>query len=214
MHARYSNCSLRRSRSPRAWERPRPSRLPECWVRRVPRRPSMASGFPTRPEVRWDDQGKGFRVEGLVGTTRRAAEGCAQRAADHDRRQRVRRPGYLRWRRSDPGDGSHRQGRAALHELPLHVAVLAVARSLDHGTQSSCRRIRRRGRDRNRVPGLQLGHPEGERHHRRHPEGQRLRDLVVRQESQHPLLSSDTGRSLRPVAERHGLRVLLWLRRR
>ena len=64
------------------------------------------------------------------------------------------------------------------------------------------------------FPGLRLGHQEGERHHRRHPEGQRVRDLVVRQGSQHALLSGDPGRALRPVAQRHGLRVLLWLRRR
>ncbi len=46
------------------------------------------------------------------------------------------------------------------------------------------------------------------------PEGQRLRDLVVRQEPQHALLSGDRGRAVRPVAERHGLRIFLRLRRR
>ena len=176
--------------------------------------PRRQAASAARSEVRRGDQGKGLGVEGLVGATRRAAERRAQRAADHDRRQRVRRAGHLRRRRSDTGAGSHREERAALHELPLHVAVLAVARGLDHRAQPPRRRLRRGGRDRDGVPGLQLGHPEGERHHRRHPEGQRVRDLVVRQESQHALLSGDPGRALRPVAERHGLRVLLRLRRR
>ena len=55
---------------------------------------------------------------------------------------------------------------AALHELPLHVAVLADARGIDHRAQPPCGRLRRGGRNRDRVPGLRLGHPEGERNHR------------------------------------------------
>ncbi len=102
----------------------------------------------------------------------------------------------------------------ALHEFPLHVALLADARGVDHRAQPSRGRLRGGGRSRDGLPGLRLGHQEGERHHRHHPEGERVRDLVVRQESQHALLSGDPGRALRPVAERHGLRVLLWLRRR
>ena len=59
-------------------------------------------------------------------------------------------------------------------------------------------RLRGGGRSRDGVPGLRLDHPEGERHHRHHPEGERLRDLVVRQEPQHALLSGDArpGRSI------------------
>ena len=150
----------------------------------------------------------------MVGAARRATERRAQRAPHHDGRQRVWCAGHVRRRRSDAGDGSHCQGRAALYELPLHVAVFAVARGVDNRAKPPRRRLRRGGRDRDRVPGLQLDHPEGERHHRRHPEGQRVRDLVVRQESQHAVLSSDFGRALRAVAERHGLRVFLRLRRR
>jgi hypothetical protein len=54
--------------------------------------------------------------------------------------------------------------------------------------QSSCGWLRRSRRNRNRVPGLRLHHQERERHYRRHPEGKRLRDLVVRQGSQHAFL--------------------------
>ena len=43
---------------------------------------------------------------------------------------------------------------------------------------------------------------------------QRLRHLVVRQGPQHAGLRGQPGRAVRPVADRHGLRVLLRLRRR
>ena len=102
----------------------------------------------------------------------------------------------------------------ALHEFSLHVALLADARGVDHRPQPSRGRLRRGGRSRDRVPGLRLGHQEGERHHRHDPEGERVRDLVVRQEPQHALLSGDPGRAVRPVAERDGLRIFLRLRRR
>ena len=148
---------------------------------------------------------KGLGVESVVGAARRAAEGRAQRAAHHDGRRRLRRAGHVRRRRSDTGTGSHREERAALHEFPLHVALLADARGVDHRAQPSRGRLRGGGRNRDGVPGLRLDHPEGERHHRRHSEGERVRDLVVRQEPQHALLSGDPGRAVRSMAERHGL---------
>ena len=45
-------------------------------------------------------------------------------------------------------------------------------------------------------------------------QGQRLCDLVVRQEPQHAVLSGEPGRAVRPMADRDGLRVFLWVRRR
>ena len=150
----------------------------------------------------------------MVAAARRAAEGRTQRAAHHDGRCGLRRAGHVRRRRSDPCAGSHRRKRAPLHEFPLHGALLALACGIDHGAQSSRGRLRGRGRNRDGISRLRLDHQEGERHHRRHPEGERIRDLVVRQGSQHALLSGDPGRALRPMAERDGLRVLLWLRRR
>ncbi len=66
--------------------------------------------------------------------------------------------------------------------------------AIDHRAQPPRGRLRGGGRNRDGIPGLRLGHPEGERHHRRHPEGERVRDLVVRQGSQHALLSGDPGR--------------------
>ncbi len=113
-----------------------------------------------------------------------------------------------------PGTGSHCEERAALHEFPLHVALLADACGDHHRPQPSRGRLWGGRRNCDGIPGLRLNHQEGYRHHRHDPEGAWVRDLVVRQESQHALLSGDPGRALRPVAERHGLRVLLWLRRR
>ncbi len=52
------------------------------------------------------------------------------------------------------------------------------------------------------------------RHDRHHPEGERVRDLVVRQGPQHALLPGEPGRALRSMAHRDGLRLFLRLRRR
>ncbi len=75
----------------------------------------------------------------MVAAARRAAEGRAQRAAHHDGRCRLRRAEHLRRRHPDAGTGSHREERAAVHEFPFHVAVLADAGGADHGTQPSRR---------------------------------------------------------------------------
>ncbi len=150
----------------------------------------------------------------MVGAARRAAEWRAERAADHDRRRWLRRTVHLR--RGDP-DADARQagaGGPALHQLPLHLALLADPGGADHRPQPPCRRLRRRRRDGDRLPRLRLGHPQGDRHDRHDPARQRLRDLLVRQEPQHALLPGEPGRAVRPMAHGHGLRVFLRLHRR
>ena len=67
---------------------------------------------PPRPEVRRRDQGRRPAIEALVGAAHRAAQGGAQRPADHHRRLRLRRAEHLRRRHPDADDGSHR-ARAA-----------------------------------------------------------------------------------------------------
>ncbi len=64
------------------------------------------------------------------------------------------------------------------------------------------------------FPGYNSIIGQGQGHDRAHAARQRLCDLVVRQEPQHAGLRGQPGRALRPVAVRHGLRVLLRLRRR
>ena len=164
-----------------------------------------------RSRLRRGDQGEGVGIERLVGPTRRAAEGCAQRAARHDGRRRLRRAWHVRRRHPDTRPGSHREQRAALHELPRDRDLLADPRGPDHRAQPPRGRLRRGWRSRDRLPRLQLDHPERERDDRHDPEAERVRDLVVRQEPQHAVLSGDAGRAVRSVAQRHGLRVLLRL---
>ena len=93
-------------------------------------------------------------------------------------------------------------------------AVLADARRADHRTQPSRGRLWRRGRSGDGVPGVRLGHQEGLRHDRRDSQAERLRDLVVRQGPQHALLPGEPGRAVRSMADRHGLRIFLRVRRR
>ncbi len=49
---------------------------------------------------------------------------------------------------------------AALHEFPLHVALLADAGGDDHGPQPSLGGLRGGGRNSDGVPGLRLDHPD------------------------------------------------------
>ena len=64
------------------------------------------------------------------------------------------------------------------------------------------------------FPGYDSIITQGHGDDRQDPEGQRLPHLVVRQEPQHAGLPGEPGRAVRPVADRHGLRVLLRLHRR
>ena len=64
------------------------------------------------------------------------------------------------------------------------------------------------------IPRLQQHHPEGQGHHRPHPERQWLRDRLVRQGPQRAGVRGQPGRALRRVAHRHGLRVFLRFHRR
>ena len=61
------------------------------------------------------------------------------------------------------------------------------------------------------YPGYDSVIGAGQCHHRHHPAAKRLRDIVVRQESQHAELSIQRGWAVRSVARRHGIRILLWL---
>ena len=106
------------------------------------------------------------------------------------------------------------QGRTALQSRVLDRAVLADARGADHRAQSSLGRLRRDLRAVDRLPGLQQHHRPGQGDDRAHPARQRLRHVLVRQGPQHAGLRGEPGRAVRPVADRHGLRIFLRLRRR
>ena len=128
-----------------------------------------------RPEVRRRHQERRAAVQALVGTARRAAEGRAERAADHHRRRRLRRAEHLRRRDPDADHGPHRAGGPALQPHVLHRAVLADARRADHRAQPPLGRLRRDLRAVHRLPRLQQHHRQGQGHDRPHPARQRLR---------------------------------------
>ena len=167
-----------------------------------------------RPEVRRSDQERGPAVQAVVAATRRTAEERAQCTADHHGRRRLWRAQHLRRCHPDADDGPHRQGRPALQPHVLYRAVLADAGRADHRPQPPLGRIRRDLGAVDRLSRLQQHHRQGQGHDRAHPARERLLDLVVRQEPQHAGLRRQPGRAVRPVADRHGLRVLLWFRRR
>ncbi len=171
-----------------------------------PRRQGPAAAA---PEIRRRHQGLRPGFEAVLADARGAAERRAERAPHHDGRPGFRRVGHLRRRHSHARHGPHRQGGIALHAFPLDGAMLADARGAHHRPQSSFGRIRRHRRAVDRLPGLRLGHRHRERHGGHDPARQRLLHVVVRQEPQHAGLSIQLGRALRPMAGRHGLRILL-----
>ena len=103
------------------------------------RRPAAAAAA----EVRRQDRAQRRAVEAVLAAARRAAEGRTQRAADHDRRRRLRCAQHLRRRDPDAEPRPHRRQRPALHQLQLDGAVLADARGADHRPQPSLGRLRR-----------------------------------------------------------------------
>jgi len=82
------------------------------------------------------------------------------------------------------------------------------------GRNHHSRRIRRHLGTVHRLPWLQQHHRQGQGDDRAHPARQWLRNVVVRQGSQHAGFRREPGWAVRPMADRHGLRILLWLRGR
>ena len=114
-------------------------------------------------EVRRRDQPGRQGLQAVVAADGGAAQGRAQRAADHDRRPGLRRLGHLRRRHPDARAGPHREDGAALHAVPLHRALLAHAGGADHRPQPSLGGLRRDRRAVHRLPGLRLHHRRRQR---------------------------------------------------
>ena len=110
-----------------------------------------------------------------------APKGAPERAADHDRRHRVRGVQHL-WR-ADP-DAEPRAcspSGVVLQQVPHHGAVLADAGRASHRPQPSQRGLRQHLGIRHRVSGLQFDPSKERRHDRQHSRRQRLQHLLVRQ---------------------------------
>ena len=176
--------------------------------------PQRKATSAARSEVQRRDQERCAAVQALVGTARRSAEGRAERAAHHHRRRWLRRAQHLRRRDSDADDGPHRERGPALQPGLFHRALLAHARRADHRAQPPLGRLRRDLRAVDGLSRLQQHYRQGQGDDRAHPARQRLQHLMVRQGPQHARVRCQPGWALRPVADRHGLRVLLRLRRR
>ena len=133
----------------------------------------------------------------------------AERPAGPHRRCRIREPEHVR--RPDPDTELHprRRGRAALQPVPRHRAVLSDARGAVDRAEQPRGRVRIDRRVRGRVPGLLRDAAAGLRAAAADPARQRLQHGRVREVASDTRRSAGSGRAVRPVAERLGLRLLL-----
>ena len=140
---------------------------------------------------------------------RAAARRCAQRAGRADRRRGVR--AGLDVRRTDLDAEPHAPGRGgpALHGPAHRRAVLAHACVAADRTQPSPCRVRLCRRAVGSVPRILGSRAEGLRAVSEDPPAERLLDRCDRQVAPHPEPCAGAGRSVRPLAERVGLRLLL-----
>ena len=114
--------------------------------RALPAPAAAAVQRPNRPE-------RGPIHAGMA-RARGAAQGRTQYPADHDRRCRLLGAVDLRGGHPDADARRHRQGRAALHELSLDLAVLADPCCAHHRPQPPLGRLRRRLRGGDGLPRL------------------------------------------------------------
>ena len=113
-----------------------------------------------RSEIRRGDQREGFGVKSLVAAARCTAKWRAKRVAHYDGRCRLRLAVHF-WRGDPYTDARpYRRKWAALHQFPLHFALLTDAGGDYHGTQPSFGGFRRGRRNSDGVPGLRLNHPD------------------------------------------------------
>ena len=143
-----------------------------------------------------------------------AARWRAERPARAHRRRRLRQPEHVR--RPDPDAELHPDGRGRrpLQPLPRHGHLLADAGGPAHRPQQPRRRLRLRRRVRRRLPGLLRHAAPRLRAAAADPARQRLHHGRVRQVAPDTRRPAGSGRTVRPLADRLGLRVLLRLPRR
>ena len=106
------------------------------------------------------------------------------------------------------------RGRRPLQPLPRHGHLLADAGGAADRPQQPCRRLRLGRRVRRRLPGLLRHAAPRLRAAAADPARQRLQHGRLRQVAPDPRRAAGSGRTVRPLAHRLGLRVLLRLPRR
>ena len=146
--------------------------------------------------------------------TRRSAQERAQRAAHHDRRLRVRRAKYVRRRRPDAGAGSHRQG--GLRYTQFHSTSLCspTRAALITGRNHHLAGFGVVGEAATGFPGYDS---VIERNCGTIGEILKQNGYATSwfgKDHNTPVLSSEPGRAIRSMADRHGLRLFLRVHRR
>ncbi len=166
---------------------------------------------PAAIELRRHDQHERQDFKALLAGAHRAAEGCSERSADHDRRSGLRHLEHLRRRHSNADAGSDCKGRSSIHAVPLHVTVLPSRAALLTGRNHHSVGFGVIAEQATGFPGYDADIGLNNASHRRNPEGKRIRHVLVRQEPQHAGLPVQHVGTVRSVAERNGVRVLLRL---
>ena len=158
---------------------------------------------------------KASESTGLVGAARRAAEGRAQRAAHHDGRRQAsaRQARSAASYRRRPWIASPRRGCATRISTPRRSARRRGRRS-SPGRNHHVGRLRVVGEIATGFPGYDSIIPI-----EKGTIGTILKENGYAtswfgKDHNTPFVSVEPGRAVRSMAERHGLRVLLWLRRR
>ena len=116
---------------------------------------------------------------------------------------------HVRWPRAHPCTRPCGGKRTAFQPVPHHRPVLAHSRSDAHRAQPPRRAHGEHPRGGERVPGVRLHHPEGGSHGRRDPPPVRLLHGCLWQVARNACARADADGSVRPLADRAGVRALL-----
>ncbi len=136
-------------------------------------------------------------------------DGRSERAAGPDRRRRVRESEHVRRPDPDAQLTPRGGGRPSLQPFPCDGAVLADPRFVADRAQQPRRGFRLHRRVRGWLPGV-LGDPASRlRAASADPAGQRLQHRHLRKMAPHARRPTGPRRSVRPLAEWLGLRLLL-----
>jgi hypothetical protein len=141
-------------------------------------------------------------------------EGGAERPADHHRRRRLRCAQHLRRRDPDADDGPLAAERSALQQHPLHRALLADAGGADHRAQPPLGGFGVISEQSTGFPGYNSIIAKDKATIGRILLDNGYATSWFGKDHNTPAFAASQVGPVRPVADRHGLRVFLRLRRR
>ena len=191
--------------------------LETCNVWRSDHEPARSQQASDRKEtVRRGGQQDARRLASGLGCDRprRSTRWRAERSAGADRRCRLRQCRDLRRSDRHAELHAHRAGRDTVQPLPRHGALLAHAGRASHRAQQPRRRLRLGRRVLDGVRGLYGVRPRRLRSIPEDPARQRLQHRGLRQVAPDSGRPAGPRRTVRPLAGRLGVRLLLRLSRR